>query len=142
MRPHTFAVLAVFLYFLKHPKENRYTFYTEIIEKRHSKVYAEHAYDFTVLERTEQVLKLRIGRMWTCEVTISPLRVGFEKFVIKHNHREYVTEEFELKYPRELTGEYRSHERFTGFRSYDFTRDELEIRCDHDDTTFEIKSLR
>ncbi len=142
MRPHTFATLAVFLFFLRHPKEHRYNFYAQILEKRHGRNYKEHDYDFTVLYRTEEVLKLRIGRMWTCEVEIRPEKVGSDKYIIKHNHREYVTEEFEIKHPRELFGEYRSHERFTRFRSYDFTRDALEMVCDHDGTEFELRVLR
>lgn len=141
MRPHTFAALAIFLFFLKHQQERRNRFYVEILAKKNNHNPKMHEYDVDVLEHTPELLKLRIGRMWTCELEIWPEKIGSNKFIVKHNHREYVTEEFEVKAPRDLMGEYRSHAQFTRFKSYDFTRDDLEIVCDYNGMSFELKKL-
>lgn len=141
MRPHTFAALAIFLFFLKNPNVKQYKFYIAIKAKKNDHDPKMHEYDVDVLENTVEVLKLRIGRMWTCELEIRPEKIGSNKFIIKHNHREYVTEEFVVQEPKDLTGEYRSHAQFTKFKSYDFTREDLEIVCDYNGMSFELKKL-
>lgn len=141
MRPHTFAALVIFLFFLKRPNERRNRFYMEIEAKKNNRSPKIHEYDLDVLEQTPELLKLRIGRMWTCELEVRPEKIGSDKFIIKHNHTEYVTEEFIVQAPRDLSGEYRSHALFTGFETYDFTRDDLEIKCDYNGMSFQVKKL-
>lgn len=141
MRPHTFAALAVFFYFLKRPNEKKYNFLVQMLGKKDSHKSKLFEYDIQVLENTSEVIKLRIGRMWTCELEIRREKIGSDKFVIKHNHREYVTEEFTFQPPKDFSGEYRSHEKFTRFRSYDFTRDDLEIVCDYGGMSFELQRI-
>lgn len=141
MRPHTVAAIAVLLYFLQN-KAARYYFYVEMMVKKNGKDVQRKEYDMNVLLASEDHYIIRIGRMWTCELEIKRYKAGENKFYIRHNHSEWITEDVNI-FSNRIEGKYNGHRTYKDFESNSYPRpDNLELRSSYTPYSYEMKSIK
>lgn len=122
MRPHTFVLIAVMLHYLQNPTSSKTYFTVKMsIYKGSSNRTSERTYRINVDDKGENRWKMRVSReegqiRYYCEVIIQRPKVNEDKFIIEHDHRKWITEEFAV-YSGSLEGQYNGHAAYTRFRT-------------------------